>query len=106
MMKLIIDIDNTICDTSTPSYLEAKPYKKLIEHFNELYDKGYHLTYYTARGGNSGIDWTYETSKQLKKWGVKYNKLIMHKPSYDLWIDDKCINIDDYRASEGIVENS
>ena len=31
------------------------------------------------------------TKKQLKKWGVKYHKLIMGKPSYDLIIDDKSI---------------
>ena len=26
---------------------------------------------------------------QLKKWKVKFHKLIMGKPSYDLFIDDK-----------------
>jgi len=31
------------------------------------------------------------TKKQLKKWGVRYHKLIFGKPSYDLLIDDKCI---------------
>ena len=28
---------------------------------------------------------------QLKKWKVNYNELIFGKPSYDLFIDDKCI---------------
>ena len=32
------------------------------------------------------------TLKQLKKWGVKYNQLIMGKPSFDLYIDDKNLN--------------
>ena len=31
------------------------------------------------------------TKKQLKNWEVKYNKLIMGKPSYDLIVDDLSI---------------
>ena len=29
------------------------------------------------------------TMEQLKKWDVKYHKLIFGKPSFDLYIDDK-----------------
>ena len=31
------------------------------------------------------------TMKQLKKWDVKYHKLIFGKPSFDLCIDDKAL---------------
>jgi hypothetical protein len=31
------------------------------------------------------------TKKQLKEWGVNYNKLILGKPSYDLIVDDLSI---------------
>ena len=31
------------------------------------------------------------TLKQLKKWDVKYHKLIFGKPSFDLYIDDKAL---------------
>ena len=31
------------------------------------------------------------TEKQLKKWNLKYHKLIMGKPSFDILIDDKSI---------------
>ena len=31
------------------------------------------------------------TMKQLKKWKVKYHKLIFGKPSFDLYIDDKTL---------------
>ena len=31
------------------------------------------------------------TMKQLKKWKVKYHKLIFGKPSFDLFIDDKTL---------------
>ena len=36
------------------------------------------------------------TKNQLLKWGVKYHELKMGKPSYDLYIDDKSVNVDDY----------
>ena len=29
------------------------------------------------------------TQNQLKKWNLKYNELIMGKPSFDIYIDDK-----------------
>ena len=32
------------------------------------------------------------TKKQLKKWNLKYHKLIMGKPSYDVLVDDKNLN--------------
>ena len=31
------------------------------------------------------------TSKQLEKWNINYNELIFGKPSYDFFIDDKCL---------------
>ena len=30
-----------------------------------------------------------QAQKQLKKWKLKYHNLIMGKPSYDLFVDDK-----------------
>ena len=30
-----------------------------------------------------------QTLNTLKKWNVKFNELIMCKPSYDIFIDDK-----------------
>ena len=31
------------------------------------------------------------TKNQLKKWNLKYDRLIFGKPSFDLFIDDKSI---------------
>ena len=42
----------------------------------------------------SGIDYTELTKKQLTDWGIRYDKLLMGKPSYDLYIDDKSVNVD------------
>ena len=32
--------------------------------------------------------------KQIDKWGIKYNKLIISKPSADIYIDDKSYGYD------------
>ena len=45
-----------------------------------------------ARGGNSGLDWTELTTKQLRLWGAMYDELRTGKPSFDVFIDDKAFN--------------
>lgn len=95
-MKYIIDIDGTICTSTNGDYEKAEPYQYRINHFNDLYDQGNEVHYWTARGGNTGKDWTELTHQQLKLWGVKYTSLKLGKPPYDLWIDDKAVNVEKY----------
>ena len=33
-----------------------------------------------------------KTEKQLRSWGLKYHKLYMGKPSFDIYVDDKSLN--------------
>ena len=92
-MKIYIDIDETICvSPSNRDYSKAVPIKKNIEKANKLYDEGHIITYWTARGTGSGIDWRTVTENQFYKWKVKYHALKFGKPEYDLFIDDKNIN--------------
>ena len=53
--------------------------------------------YWTARGTTTGIDWTETTLQQFDKWGVKYHDLKMGKPQYDVFIDDKNMNVKDWK---------
>ena len=92
----IVDIDNTIFTTFLSDYKNATPIPERINRINYLFDQGNTIIYWTARGGNSGIDWTAFTVKQLYKAGCKYTKLWMNKPSYDVWIDDKALNDMDF----------
>ena len=32
--------------------------------------------------------------KQLKSWGLKFHKLQLGKPSYDIFVDDKSFNFE------------
>jgi len=95
-MKLVVDIDGTICTNTKGDYQSAEPYMDRIAHFNKLYDEGHEIHYWTARGGNTNIDWTKLTMQQLSEWGVKYTTARMHKPVYDLWVDDKAMNVEAY----------
>jgi hypothetical protein len=95
-MKYVVDIDNTICRTQGSDYQNSVPLSDRIRKINELYQAGHTITYWTARGGNSGIDWSELTERQLRNWGCQYHELRMGKPAYDLWIDDKAINSEDF----------
>ena len=92
MKTFIVDIDGTICTDSKGNYEIAEPIHGRIDYFNQLFERGNTVIYWTARGGNSGKDWSELTKKQLKEWGVKHTELRMNKPSYDFWIDDKAYN--------------
>ena len=90
--EIYVDIDNTICKTIGMNYADSTPIEDNIKIINTLYDTGNNITYWTARGTKSGIDFRRLTEEQLRKWGVKYHELKMGKPAYDILIDDKAIN--------------
>ena len=92
-MVIYIDIDETICHSpNVPDYHTSFPIVENIEKANQLYDEGHTIVYWTARGTKTGIDWREQTEKQFKKWGVKYHDLKFGKPNYDVFIDDKNMN--------------
>ena len=95
-MIYMVDIDGTICYTIGSDYNNSYPFFERIQKINELYDQGHTIIYWTARGANSGIDWTDKTHSQLAAWGCKYNEIRMGKPAYDVWIDDKAIDSGDF----------
>ena len=95
-MRYIIDIDGTICSHTNGDYSTAEPFLDRIAYFNNLYDQGHEIHYWTARGGNTGIDWTDLTHQQIAVWQAKHTSLKLGKPVYDLWIDDKAFNCDTF----------
>ena len=95
-MIIYVDIDNTILDTDGLNYENTKPMKDRIKKINDLYDEGHTIVYWTARGTLSGIDYYDLTKSQLDKFGVKYHELKLKKPYYDLFIDDRNVNSEEY----------
>lgn len=98
-MNIFVDIDGTICHTEG-GYPNAKPIESAIHKINRLYEIGHQITYWTARGGNTGIDWTELTTQQLKSWGCKYHNLRLDKPPFDCLLDDKAIRMSGVRLGE------
>ena len=99
-MIVYVDIDDTICETPyvgwTREYSLSVPLKNRIHKINKMYDEGHTIVYWTARGSTTQKNWFELTLGQLEKWGCKYHELRMGKPAYDLFIDDKNINSEDF----------
>ena len=89
---LIFDIDGTIC-TQELDYSQAKPIQEVIDKLNKKYNEGYKIILFTARGTETGIDWSEVTAKQLNSWNVQYHDLLFGKPAGLKYIDDKGVNI-------------
>ncbi len=94
---ICFDIDNVICRTHKNDYMKSKPIKKTINLINYLYKKGYFIKIFTSRfmgRNNENVNKAKKngyklTINQLKKWNIKFHILIMGKPSFDIYIDDK-----------------
>ena len=64
-----------------------------------MYSEGYVIKIFTARFMGRNNDNVHKAKKkaskltfnQLKKWNLKYHKLIFGKPSFDLYVDDKSL---------------
>ncbi|MDC3288569.1 phosphoheptose isomerase [Candidatus Pelagibacter sp.] len=96
---LCFDLDNTLCLTIGNDYKNAKPIKKNIKFVNYLYKKDYYIKIFTARfmgRSKENINLAKKkglklTQNQIKKWGLNCHELIMGKPTYDLFVDDKAV---------------
>lgn len=111
-MKKIIafDLDDTLCfrpkhfeHLGEEKYKYCEPIQEMIDFCNKLYDEGFKIIIYTARGMSTfhgDVNEIYNnlyqlTINDLNKWGVKYHSLVMGKIHYDLLIDDKVMNTSD-----------
>jgi capsule biosynthesis phosphatase len=106
-MIYCFDLDNTICSTDSNNYSSSYPNDEMILKVNNLFDVGHYIKIFTARGmttykGNVSLVYNNLfdlTTTQLKSWGVKYNELILGKPSFDFFIDDKNLSIEDFKKN-------
>ena len=104
---VLVDIDETICFYEGKRvYGTATPSHENIAQINKLYDEGWKVVYWTARGGSENSKATgkcyYDlTKKELESWGCKFHDLSTGskgkylKPACDLVIDDKAKRIEE-----------
>ncbi len=98
-MLIYVDIDETICsykDKQDKNYENAIPNAERIQKINKLYEKGHTIVYWTARGTLTGKQWFTLTLTQLQQWNAKFHELRMGKPAFDMFIDDKAFNSEDF----------
>ena len=68
-----------------------------IKQVNKLYDEGHRILVDTARGAETGIDWTEFTKAQLALWGLKYHLLRLGKKLHaNLYVDDKSVTAKEF----------
>jgi len=100
---IYVDIDETICEYDSPQTVEERDYERAvpikdnIDRINKLYDEGHKIVYWTARGSLTKINWRPLTHSQLVCWGAKFHELRMDKPFYDLFIDDRTFNPEEWK---------
>ena len=104
---VLVDVDETICFYSgARQYDLAEPNEENIAKINKLYDEGWYIVYWTARGGSQksislGKCYYEFTWRQLESWGCKFHDLSTGskgkyiKPACDLVIDDKAKRIEE-----------
>lgn len=110
-VRLIVDFDDTLClhpPGDTSDILGGIPNTALIKRLNELFDKGYEISIFTARGhfsAPSREDAIAMYRPKIKEWleihGVKYTDLSFNKPYGIIYIDDKSIRPDELHLLEG-----
>jgi len=103
-LTAFVDIDETICFYEGDRiYENAIPSTENINKINSLYDKGWKIVYWTARGSAEPTNkerleyLTNLTTEHLNQWGAKFHELQIgdKKPLYDLVIDDKAKRIEE-----------
>lgn len=103
-MRIVIDIDDTICDNCFRDYVHAKPYQDVIDKINLLHAEGHYIVLYTSRGMVSCKGDLKKIKKNneeilttwLRAHEVCYDELIFGKPLGDLYVDDKALNVVDF----------
>ena len=86
-------MDNTLCATTDNEYENSIPLYSTIDYLNKLHEEGNHITIWSDREMKTGICYTNLIVQQLERWNVKYDKLILYKPEYDVIVDVNSINL-------------
>lgn len=108
--KIVFDVDDTICSNIRKTgYENCIPDVEVIKKINYLHDVlGFTIVLHTARGMiscNGDIDKIIAKNKKvledwLKKYDVHYDELIFCKPIADLYVDDKALNISEFKTEK------
>jgi len=96
--RIILDFDDTLAFARNRDWINARPNENLIKKTNGLYEQGWRIDIFTARGSISCATREEAAAKyqpDMEKWlecnGVKYHSISFDKPLAAYYIDDKAI---------------
>ena len=105
---IVVDIDDTISFTTDRKFSESVPNEPVINKINELYDKGWKIIIFTARGAKSCntleeriAKYNEVTRNWLDAHNVHYTDVVFGKPNADIYVDDKNMSIDEFLNFRG-----
>ena len=109
-MRIVYDLDNTLC-VGRPYHL-AKPVPGAADHLRKIKDEGHTIIINTGRGmesckANQGkvmAEIGRLTLNQLDAWGFEYDEIYFGKPSGDVYIDDKGLNVVNLEQDEEYID--
>ncbi len=114
-MRLIIDLDGTICylKEKHETYADVKPKEGAAEFVSNLRKQGHYVIIQTARNmatceanlgkvmknvGKITLEW-------LENHGIEYDEIYFGKPNGDLYIDDRALRFENWDSlSEDILK--
>jgi uncharacterized HAD superfamily protein len=84
-MRIGVDVDGVLTiDVAGWDYENRKPNLAMISWVNQKFEEGHYIELFSARLKSDKK----VTKEWLKKYGVKYNNLILGKPRFEMYIDD------------------
>ena len=107
MKRIIMDLDDTICQTENGDYVNSKPVPEVIEKMHEYKNLGFEIAINTSRNmrtyeGNTGKI-TANTLPIILKWlsqhNVPYDEIYVGKPWCGMegfYVDDRSIRPDEF----------
>jgi uncharacterized HAD superfamily protein len=109
-LVIAVDFDGTLCQTKFPKILkQTSKQKKLLNDLKRLKKKGHKLILWTCRGDNKKFPALSEAIEWCKSKGLTFNSINRNvkgqkkisgfspKIIADIYIDDKCINLKNWK---------
>jgi capsule biosynthesis phosphatase len=108
-VKLIFDVDGTLCPIKRPDeeYIDLIPDAEMVEKLREYKKQGATIVLFSSRnmktyGGNLGLinaNTAVVLQEWLKKWDIPYDEIYFGKPwpgKSGLYIDDRAVRPDEF----------
>lgn len=110
MKRLIVDLDDTICQTTNGDYANAEPISGMIEKLNEYKAAGFDIVIHTSRNvrtyeGNVGKISAYTLPviiEWLRRHSVPYDEIYVGKPwcgHEGFYVDDRAVRPAEFLAN-------